>query len=185
MHEHHGEHDGNRVREQVLDRVRVLRCKGHGRRELMMLLVDLGVDPRMVQGAMRGVEEHFARNQRDQAVRRDLAEWREAGRGGEEGEAEVLEIQYGEVDGFRGDGPDEDVPDAFLDGGPGRLAPLALELVPVGESREGQIDGEIDGADQPESHQLAQDRGAELDQSWGVIVGDLGPEPSQVDIFHT
>lgn len=56
------------------------------------------------------------------------------------------------------------MPDALLDGRPRRLAPLALEFVAVGELGEGQVDGQVNRADQPEAHQLAQYRRPELDK---------------------
>ena len=88
------------------------------------------------------------------------------------------------MEGFRGDSPDQDVPDAFADGGPRWLTPLALELVAVGEVGEGQVDGQVDGTHQPEAHQLAQYRRAELNQARRVVVCDLGPEPREVSASH-
>lgn len=184
VHDHHGEHDGDGVREQVLHGVRVLRGEGHGRRELVVLLVDAGVDLGVVQGAVRGVEGDLAQGEGDGVVGRHLAEGRELGADGEEGVLEVLQVEEGEVDGLRGDGPDQDVPDAFSDGCPRGLASLALELVAVGEGGEGEVDGEIDGADQPEADQLAEYGYPELDQTWRIVVDDLGPLPFEVEIKH-
>ena len=87
------------------------------------------------------------------------------------------------MDGLGRDCPDQDAPDAFADGGPRGLAPLALKFVAVGEFWECQVDSQVDGADQPKAHELAENRRVELDDPWRVVVGDLGPEVCEVD-YH-
>ncbi|KND86965.1 hypothetical protein TOPH_08444, partial [Tolypocladium ophioglossoides CBS 100239] len=59
---------GQRIGDDVLDRVRVLRGKGHGRREAVVRLVDAPVEDAHVQQPVRVVEEHLARGDAQRQV---------------------------------------------------------------------------------------------------------------------
>ena len=157
--------------------MRVLRCKGHGSREFVVLLVDVLVNPWVVKGAVEGVEEDFAQDEGVGELACDFTEGWVFRADREESGLEVGgQVVESHMEDGRGDVSSEDVPDAFPDGGPARLPALRLEFVLVREIGEGQVYRQVDCSREPESQNLAGHDHADFNQPRRVFIAYCRPE---------
>ena len=72
--QHRRQHNGHRVGNDMLQRVRILRRKGHGRCELVVRLVDALVQRPPVEETVRVVKERFAGERADDKVAYQLGD---------------------------------------------------------------------------------------------------------------
>lgn len=171
----HGEGDGKRILQEVVDRVGVDGGKGDGRRELVVLLVQPGVEARVVQETVDGVEEDLAEEDGVDKVQQDNPGRRQLRIDDEHGVAESEHAEHDEVPADQERMVEKGEENAVRDLPARRLLLVGLDLVLSGELREEQINHEVDRGWEEEAQDLGNGRADHLDQAGRIAKTDIPP----------
>lgn len=188
MHAQHNRrhHNRQRVRDDMLHRVRILRGKGHRRRELVVRLMNASVQGTPVQQPVGVVEHDLAGQDTNQNVARDLGRrWERrvdpdpglaTGRVGRVHEPDVESHDEHLVAHRDGDGP-EDLAGCGLFG-------RGLDLVSLGKGRRDVVERDEEDARQPPEDDLHDEAADEVDVV--VVMGrhEVLPQSSSVARHH-